>query len=164
MLSTRELVSSLKALKDAYLKERESIVLSMADDATALMKLRVIERKVNAEGSIFGRYADSTLEIKRKKGRLSSSGDPSLINFSDTNRMWSGAGTSFDGVSARVISNSQGLITVSIQPHDDDNRIDVLDDLEDRFGDIVSWSESEQGLLISIYESKFEDLKNKFGF
>jgi len=164
MISPSELVVRLKELKAAYLRERESLILKMANDATALMKLRVIESKVNDEGSIFGIYADSTLKTKRRNGRLSDSGNPSDINFSDTNRMWSGTGTSFDGVGARISVSDNNKIIATIHPHDDTDRINVLGILEDKFGNIVAWSKKEQELLISIYRSQFRDLAIKYGF
>lgn len=157
MDTPRDLVNTLKMLKDEYLRQRVSIIEKMATDATTLMKLRVIEKKVNAEGSIFGIY-------KRQKKVRVGRGNPSLINFVDTGRLMSGVGVASEGVVAKVTFVDDGRVIVTIEPHDDQDRIEVLGHLEDRFGNIVAWSENEQGLLIAIYESQFADLLTKFGF
>lgn len=176
-ITPKELIDRFKNLKNDYINERVSLVLRAADDATALMRLRVIERKNNAQGGIFGIYADSTWEggtfpVRRKDGSwtvIEKKGKKEKalsreINFSDTNRMWTGVGGPGDGIKARLFESSEGVIRVIIQPHDDQNRIEVLGILEDKFGKIVEWSEQEQGLIITIWEKKIREIIKRNGF
>lgn len=153
-------ISEFKNFRDAYERERASLILSAADDAVALMKNRVIQRRVNSEGSIFGIYADDT--IKKKGTRNSSSGDK-RINFSDTNRMWSGNGVSGRGVKPYVVSATDKSVIVHVEPENDEDRKKVLGYLEDKYGDIVAWSKEEQELLLSIWQRKFNNLMQKYG-
>lgn len=163
MISPRELVARLRELKAQYLSDREMIYLQVADAATALMKSRVINRRINASGDSFGTYDPKTIA---RKGTRNGSSDQ--VNFSDTNRMWSGTG--FDGgrgVKAALIkplSESDTKVEIIIQPENDPQRQEVLGFLENRFGDIVEWSESELETLINIWNSLFNKLKSSYGF
>lgn len=165
MISLTEYIRRLKNLRELYLRDRIQLFLSAADDATALMKIRVINKRLNDQGQVFGIYADST--IKRKGTRNSSSGDK-RINFSDTNRMWSGTGVSGRGVRARLILSTDDKITIQIQPENDDDRIEVLGYLErpkaeGGFGPIVAWNKEEQKLLVTIFQNRLADLVRKSG-
>lgn len=159
MATLPEYINNLVGFKKQYQEERISLVLRMADDATALMKIRVINNKTNAQGATFGIYKEST--IKAKKTRNSYDGDR-RINFSDTNRMWSGTGVSGRGVKAKVIESDNQKVTVIIQPEDDQDRIKVLGILESKFGAIIDWNQDEQNLLINIYQNKIADLANRW--
>lgn len=159
-VSLTEFIRRLKALKADYESERINIFLAMANDANALMKIRVINKRVNDEGQIFGIYAESTL---KSKGTRNARGGDSRINFSDTNRMWSGTGVSGRGIQARLLVADNNKISIVVEPENDQNRIEVLGILEDKYGPIVAWSEQEQALLLTIFNKKLDELVRRNG-
>lgn len=131
-------------------------MLSVASDATALLKNRVIQQRVNASGSVFGIYEDGTL---RKKGSRNSRTGDRRINFSDTNRMWNG--TDFGsgrGVVPVITEVGAEAYTIVIEPENDPNRQEVLGYLQDRFGPIIEWSEEEINILVEDYQQSINQL------
>lgn len=161
-LNVSELKEALGEIRKEYLKNRSFIVLSVANDATAIMKRRIVNEKINSSGTLFGIYKDST--IKKKGTRVAPNGDK-RINFSDTNRMWYGVGPEGNniGVSAEIIRIDDGRMIVKIHPVDDPNRQEVLKHLEKRFGPIVDWNEKEKRIIEELYQKQIERLLNNSG-
>lgn len=163
MINPRELAKRLQELKEAYLSERDQIILNVANAASALMKRRVINERIDSSGNSFGTYKESTL--KKKGTRVSSD---TRINFSDTNRMWSGNdfpdGRGVQAALLKPVSDTDTQIDVIIQPENDPNRQFVLEILEGKFGAIVEWSNDEIEFLKNLWIDYFTDLKARYGF
>lgn len=140
----RSYVEKLKARK---LKLEKGILKSCADSAftvAALAKNRVINKRVDDEGNIFGIYSD-TYQKKRLKNNLT--GDQ--INFSYTNKM-------FATLIPRLQKSDGKEIIFVIEPNA--ANADKLDYNQDRFGNIIGINKEEQKLHIKTLSENITSL------
>jgi len=121
------------------LQERTRLAVKAAQDATALAKTRVINKRVDHFGNEFGEYADSTWKKKVKSNK----GGNRRINFSETNRMWA---TTLPVVYAVTPEH----IEIRSRPTIAD-RAEVFEYQEERFGPLLLLNKLEKALMTDIY-------------
>lgn len=143
-MTAKEYRLKLIGMKKRYFAEREQIALLSALDTVALMKRRVINKRENADGGIFGIYSNDYQKVRKEKNLLGEN-----VNFSFTNKMW-------NSTTARVVSVTDAEIVVLISP-DAQNAFKMLHNTE-RFGTILELNKKEQDLHRKIYERKVRDV------
>ena len=109
-------------------------VMSVANDANAVITKRVQGTGKNDAGSDFGTYAYSTQKIKKRKGHDL----PPFphVNFTDTGQM-------FNDIKPQILKVTSDSITIRIAPDKTEN-MTKLEDNVDRFGEILKLSKQER--------------------
>ena len=115
------------------------VMVQVASDAIAMIKTRVQERGLNAEGSQFPEYSKSYREKKQKEGKYKG-----FVDFSFTNRMWS---------NIKIVSPKgeldMGVAVIKATTPFEQDKLNWNTKLK---GDILTLSEQEKQKLIHLYE------------
>ena len=119
------------------------VAQSIGNDAVQMLEDRVLEERLNANLNAFGEYSES-YQLLRRENNLRGVD----INFQFTGRLWS-------TTEADVIDRD-GNVIIQISPAND--RLDILDDLENRFGAIFEFNDQEIDILIEDYGDDFVNL------
>ena len=109
-------------------------VMSVANDANAVIAKRVQGTGKNDAGSDFGTYAYSTQKIKKRKGHDLTPFPH--VNFTDTGQM-------FNDIKPQILKVTSDSITIRIAPDKTEN-MTKLEDNVDRFGEILKLSKKER--------------------
>lgn len=130
MDSFAEHIEKLKSRKKKFQKHFLKVASDSAHTITALAISRVVNRRVDDEGSIFGIYSDSYQKTRIKKNLT---GDQ--INFSHTNEMWR-------TTIPRLVVANDNRIEFIVKP--DTANEDKMKWQNDRFGNIIAMSDEEK--------------------
>ena len=139
-MSLREISGEYKRAAIRIQQNRANNALAAMGDTLALVKTRIINRRVDEFGEAYGVYADSTWKAKQAKDSSNRS-----INFSETNRMWE---TIFPKLQTQTADYLE-FVFESIDPE----RNDIFGYHESRFGGLIALSSDERTMLTEIYSS-----------
>jgi ABC-type uncharacterized transport system ATPase subunit len=115
------------------------LMVTIANDAIAMIKQRVQETGVNARGGKYKEYTERTKEIRKSKGRQTG-----FVDFTFTGRMWS---------SVAVVLDKQQLQegVAVIRPKNEEESEKMLKNMKMR-GRILDLNEKEISFLAENYD------------
>ena len=136
-MDIKEFLAVERSRRSRIIDDNVRAALKSALDGAALMKSRIINKRENAEGGIFGIYSPDYLKRRINRNLL---GDE--VNFSFNNDMWL-------STTARVIENTDLKVVILISP-DAANAFKMVYNTQ-RFGTIMALNQEEQDLISEIY-------------
>jgi hypothetical protein len=142
MASWDSLISNLKL-------EMGNALVATAEDAIGMIKERIQEFGVNAEGKGYQAYTPTYKKKKQIAGKYKG-----FTDFSFTNRMW----TSVSIINS-VFGAEESKVTISAKGS---NR-DILGYNVDRFGQILDLSKIELGTLDEGYKERLKEVYKNAG-
>lgn len=129
-MDAKDYIAKLRANLQALEEQRQTEVLRIALDATALLKLRIQTTGKNAEGQSFAPYTPGYTKQRQKKGAQTG-----YFDFTVTGRAMA-------NIQPRVEANETGKTVVVIGARDQDN-IDKIRGQFKKRGNILRLSQNE---------------------
>jgi hypothetical protein len=143
-MSIKQFTALVRSEQERIKSNHSKVALLAALDAAALMKRRVINERIDADGGIFGLYSENYQKRRKRRNLLGSA-----VNFSFSNKMW-------NSTTARILSDTGYVVTILISP-DPENIFKMASNTE-RFGTILELNKDEIDLHAQIYESKLKTI------
>lgn len=167
----RNIANNLRGFLDEFKNEKRIKYLIIAQDYIALLKSRIINDRVDAQGSAFGEYAESTKIQKEKTGRDTSSANVTLFdsgfggfgypayNFYDSEQM-------LNSIESSIESETDTETVIIIEPagtrKESLTNKELIQILEDKYGIIMEVSELEDQFLLESAIEYVDELFAKY--
>ena len=144
-MDAKDYIAKLKANLQALEEQRQTEVLRIALDATALLKLRIQTIGQNAEGQSFAPYSPGYAKQRQKKGAQTG-----YFDFTVTGRAMA-------NIQPRVEANETGKTVVVIGARDQEN-IDKIRGQYKKRGNILRLSQNEIQLVSDANQERVSKL------
>jgi len=145
MITPEEMQRRLSGVRADLIRTRTRDILIIGLDMIALVKRRVINTAINADGKSFGTYSRSYQQTRQRE-HLTEKPFPEK-NFKRTTRMW-------NNTTASIIGQEGSKVTVRLAPATQ-NEKDKLRWNEKRDGDIIALSDREAKLLDASIKKRY---------
>lgn len=130
-MTTDEFIIKLENFTDTLPEVRDRLIRDAVASVVEIAETRIIERRENASGTVFGLYSKNYLKKRIAKGKGS---DP-RINFSFTGKMW-------QSNQPVIVSSTPDEVRVHIAPLDPE-RNKIMGYHDKKYGEIIGLSEKE---------------------
>lgn len=145
MITPEEMRRRIDSTREELIRTRARDMLLVGLDMVALVKARVINKGLNAEGETFGVYS-AAYQKRRIKKNLDDKPFP-VKNFKFATRMW-------NNTTATIVKESRDQVTVRLAPTTA-MEIQKLQWNEERDGPIIAINKKENALLTRTIEKRY---------